>query len=176
MRSVTILPEGWQDWVPAKLDAVLIHENEHVRRHDPFVQWLAVINRAIFWFHPLAWWLERRLASLSEEACDTAVLERGHDAADYSGYLLDLARSVMNSRRRHRVWRDDAGSLSPPADSEDCQGRQAPKISALRLVCACVVVLAPIVSFSTGTLVHAHVIAQGTSLEVLAPRAGSNSC
>jgi uncharacterized protein (TIGR03435 family) len=173
LRSVTILPEGWQDWAPAKLDAVLIHENEHVRRHDPFVQWLAVINRAIFWFHPLAWWLERRLASLSEEACDIAVLERGHDAADYSGYLLDLARSVMNSRRRIRVLGVAMpGRYLPQRIQKIVKGRQAPKLSALRLVCTCVVCVLLSVSFSTGTLVHAHVIviAQGTSLEVLAPR------
>ena len=57
------------------------------------------LNRAVFWFHPLAWWLERRLSALSEEACDAAVLARGHDPFAYSEYLLGLARAM---RRRAR--------------------------------------------------------------------------
>src|SRR5215475_8868428 len=83
VHAMTILPEGWQDWEPAKLDAVLTHESEHARRYDPLVQWLALLNRALFWFHPLAWWLERRLAALSEEACDSTVIEHGHNPQDY---------------------------------------------------------------------------------------------
>ena len=41
---------------------------------------LTLINRAVFWFHPLAWWLRRRIATLSEQACDAVVVSGGHDA------------------------------------------------------------------------------------------------
>src|SRR5512140_2695582 len=57
------------------------------RRRDPLVEWLALLNRAVFWFHPLAWWLERKLSALAEDACDAAVLRGGHDAHAYSEYL-----------------------------------------------------------------------------------------
>ena len=67
LRPVVILPEEWQSWPETKLDAVLTHEREHVRRRDPLVQWLALLNRSIFWFHPLSWWLERKLSDLAEE-------------------------------------------------------------------------------------------------------------
>jgi hypothetical protein len=93
LHPVVILPQTWQKWPKAQLDAVLTHEGEHARRRDPLVQWLALLNRAIFWFHPLAWWLERRLTALAEGACDSAVLAAGHSPHDYSEYLLDLARS-----------------------------------------------------------------------------------
>jgi BlaR1 peptidase M56 len=53
-RPVAILPEHSHEWPPAQLAAVLTHELEHARRRDPLVQWLALLNRAIFWFHPLA--------------------------------------------------------------------------------------------------------------------------
>jgi beta-lactamase regulating signal transducer with metallopeptidase domain len=33
-----------------------------------------LVVEAIFWFHPLAWWLERKLAALSEEAADHRAL------------------------------------------------------------------------------------------------------
>jgi beta-lactamase regulating signal transducer with metallopeptidase domain len=101
---VVILPEEWQSWPETKLDAVLTHEREHVRRRDPLVQWLALLNRSIFWFHPLSWWLERKLSDLAEEACDAAVLRRGHNPLDYSQYLIDLARSVEQSGVRVSVY------------------------------------------------------------------------
>ena len=95
-----ILPSAWQSWSAAQLDAVLTHENEHVRRRDPFVQSLALLNRAAFWFHPLAWWIERQLSVLAEEACDAAVLASGHDPFEYSEYLMDLARAMQQAGAR----------------------------------------------------------------------------
>src|SRR5262245_28563327 len=104
LRPVVILPEEWQSWPETKLDAVLTHEREHVRRRDPLVQLLALLNRSIFWFHPLSWWLERKLSDLAEEACDVAVLRRGHNPLDYSQCLIDLARSVEQSGGRISVY------------------------------------------------------------------------
>ena len=100
---VLILPEGWQHWSAAQLDAVLTHEGAHARRRDPLVQWLALLNRAVFWFHPLAWWLERRLANLAEEACDAAVLRAGHSPQDYCDYLIDMARTLTRQGKRLNV-------------------------------------------------------------------------
>jgi hypothetical protein len=102
-RPVAILPEHWHEWPPAQRDAVLTHEHQHARRRDPLVQWLALLNRAVFWFHPLAWWLEHRLAALAEDACDAAVLARGHDAGDYAEYLLDIASAVTRAGSRVMV-------------------------------------------------------------------------
>jgi beta-lactamase regulating signal transducer with metallopeptidase domain len=103
LSPVLILPEGWKRWSAAQLDAVLTHEREHARRRDPIVQWLALLNRAIFWFHPLAWWLERRLANLAEEACDAAVIRAGHSPQDYSDYLIDMAHALRRQGRRLNV-------------------------------------------------------------------------
>ncbi|HYL73098.1 MAG TPA: M56 family metallopeptidase [Bryobacteraceae bacterium] len=103
LKPAVILPERWQGWPPAQLNAVLTHEGEHARRRDPLVQWLALLNRAIFWFHPLAWWLERRLSTLAEEACDAAVLAGGHDPLQYSEYLLEMARTVQLTGARISV-------------------------------------------------------------------------
>ena len=48
-----ILPAQWGRWPKAQLDAVLTHEAEHARRRHPLIQWFALLNRALFWFHPL---------------------------------------------------------------------------------------------------------------------------
>jgi hypothetical protein len=112
LRPRILLPDGWERWSAARLAVVLDHEHAHVRRRDPLVQWLALLNRAVFWFHPLAWWLERRLAALAEEACDAAVLARGHSATDYSEHLLDLAR-VSGRRRLPQACMPMPGSALP---------------------------------------------------------------
>ncbi|MFB3777894.1 MAG: M56 family metallopeptidase [Bryobacteraceae bacterium] len=104
LRPVIVLPPDWRSWSAARLDAVLVHEGEHVRRRDPVVQWLALLNRAVFWFHPLAWWLERKLAALAEDACDAAVLGRQHDPRLYAGYLIDMARAVKRAGARLPAW------------------------------------------------------------------------
>jgi beta-lactamase regulating signal transducer with metallopeptidase domain len=82
LHPVVILPKNWHEWPQQQLDAVLIHEREHVRRRDSLIQWLALVNRPLFWFQPLSWWLERKLSVLAEEACDAAVLECGHTPQD----------------------------------------------------------------------------------------------
>ena len=100
---VLILPDGWERWSSGHLDAVLTHEQEHLRRRDPLIQWFALLNRAILWFHPLAWWLARRLSTLAEEACDAAVLRAGHSPQDYADYLIDMAHAVSRHGRRLNV-------------------------------------------------------------------------
>src|SRR5205807_306560 len=78
-------------------------EEEHARRRDSLLQWFALLNRAVFWFHPAAWWLERTLSGLAEEACDNAVLARGNNAREYAACLVELARSVSRSGARLNI-------------------------------------------------------------------------
>ncbi len=139
LRPAMVLPDCWTSWPQAQLDAVLTHEGEHVRRKDPLAQWLALLNRAIFWFHPLAWWLERRLSALAEEACDAAVLQRGHDPRDYSGYLLELARSVSQSGARvNLVGMAMPGSSLPRRIRQILARGPAPRVTRARALCLAV--------------------------------------
>jgi hypothetical protein len=103
LSPVLILPDGWERWSSGHLDAVLTHEQEHLRRRDPLIQWFALLNRAILWFHPLAWWLTWRLSTLAEEACDAAVLRAGHSPQDYADYLINMAHAVRRQGRRLNV-------------------------------------------------------------------------
>ena len=163
-----ILPESSREWPRAQLDAVLAHEGEHIRRRDPLFQWLALLNRALFWFHPLAWWLERKLSGLAEEACDAAVLARGCDAREYSEYLLDLARSMQRAGTRI-----DAVGMAMPGIGLKHRIRQilsgipAPRISRPRMACTVAVCAAAAGIFAAGKLVHAQ---QGLAFEVASIR------
>lgn len=114
-----VLPVTWRAWPDDKREAVLAHEHAHVRRHDALVAVLAHVNRAIFWFHPLAWWLQRTLAVTAEHACDEiAARDLGHPRR-YAEVLLDMAEAVR--LRGHRVsWPmigvDGAGLLGTRID------------------------------------------------------------
>jgi beta-lactamase regulating signal transducer with metallopeptidase domain len=102
VRSTILLPTGWREWDDAKLDAVLAHEMSHVARRDGLTQRLALLHRAIFWFSPLAWWLDRRLADLAEQASDEAALACGADCKDYARTLLSFFEALHAAPGR--VW------------------------------------------------------------------------
>jgi beta-lactamase regulating signal transducer with metallopeptidase domain len=87
-RPTILLPADGRVWEEDELAAVLLHEVSHVARRDALSQRLALIHRAIFWFSPLAWWLERHLADLSEQASDEAALAGGVDCTRYAEALL----------------------------------------------------------------------------------------
>jgi TonB family protein len=90
----------WTLWDESKLKAVLAHELTHVRRGDWHFVLLAAFNKSIFWFHPLAWWLERRLTTLSEQASDEGALVVTSDAASYASVLLEVSTAVSPSGTR----------------------------------------------------------------------------
>jgi hypothetical protein len=102
LRPVILLPIDWRQWDRAKLDAVLAHESAHSMRHDGLIAALAGVNRCLFWFHPLAWWLERRLAFLAEFACDEACVAATGDREEYARLLVEMARVVDASSGRLR--------------------------------------------------------------------------
>jgi bla regulator protein BlaR1 len=169
-----ILPERSRDWPQAQLDAVLAHEGEHIRRRDPLFQWLALLNRALFWFHPLAWWLERKLSGLAEEACDAAVIARGYDPKEYSKYLLDLAKSVQRAGSRI-----DAVGMAMPGIGLTHRIRQIlsgvpiPTISRPRMACTFAMCGAAAAIFAAGTLVHAQSAKGELAFEVASIRPSS---
>ena len=94
-----LLPIGWREWDSAKLQAVLAHEEAHIRRADWAIGVMARINCCVFWFHPLAWWLKRELALLAEYACDDSALDAdGRPAAIRAGLARNSVRDEVRSR------------------------------------------------------------------------------
>jgi beta-lactamase regulating signal transducer with metallopeptidase domain len=102
LRPTILLPADWRNWDTAKLDAVFAHELSHVIRRDPLTQRLSLLHRAIFWFSPLAWFLDRRLADLAEQASDEAALSCGTDRKHYARILLDFFEALHAAPGR--VW------------------------------------------------------------------------
>jgi uncharacterized protein (TIGR03435 family) len=97
-RPVLLLPEGLADRLTApQLESLLAHERCHVRCHDNLAAAVHMLVEAIFWFHPLVWWIERRVIDERERACDEAVLLAGNDAAEYAEGILTVCRSTVRA-------------------------------------------------------------------------------
>jgi hypothetical protein len=103
LRPVIILPAAWRAWDSETLAAIIAHEEAHVRRHDGAIAFAAHLNRAMFWFHPLAWWLERTLAVTAEHACDEAAARAIAAPGRYAAMLVDMADIVRRNGGR-RAW------------------------------------------------------------------------
>ena len=101
-RPAILLPTAWREWDGAQLNAVLAHEVSHVARRDALSQHLSLLHRAIFWFSPLSWWLDRHLGDLAEQASDEAALSCGADRNHYARILLGFFESLHAAPGR--VW------------------------------------------------------------------------
>ncbi len=92
-RHLIALPDGlFGQLSAAELEAVIIHELAHVRRHDNLSAAFVRTVVSCFWFHPLLWWLERRMLAEREHACDELVLRCGTVPADYAAGILKVCR------------------------------------------------------------------------------------
>lgn len=94
LEPVLLLPADVDEWPAERLRVVLLHELAHLKRWDGLSLILTRIAVSLFWFHPLAWSLERAGRSECERACDDLVLASGTKPSDYADHLLAIAREM----------------------------------------------------------------------------------
>lgn len=98
VHPILIWPEGIsQRLEDAHLDAILAHEVWHVRRRDNLAAVIHMAVEALFWFHPLVWWLGKRLMEERERACDEKVLESGIEQQVYAESILKACEFCVGS-------------------------------------------------------------------------------
>ena len=104
LAPVVVLPRGLvRRMTPERMEHVLRHERAHVRHGDLWINLLAAVLRALFWFHPVARVLARELVAVREEHCDDAVIRAGCAPAAYGATLVRAAELVSSSRTSVRV-------------------------------------------------------------------------
>jgi beta-lactamase regulating signal transducer with metallopeptidase domain len=97
-RPVLMLPDGIQARLtPQEMDAILAHEFCHFRRRDNLTAAVHMLVESLFWFHPLVWWLGRRLVAERERACDEAVLAAGNDPRVFAEGILNVCRFYIQA-------------------------------------------------------------------------------
>lgn len=72
-------------------EGVVAHELAHVARRDHYVAWFEMAVSVVLWWHPLAWWLRRRLRESRELACDALAVSVVPDRQAYANLLLQLS-------------------------------------------------------------------------------------
>jgi uncharacterized protein (TIGR03435 family) len=97
-RPVLLWPAGISQHLQDNhVEAILAHEMAHVRRRDNLTAVMHMLVEAVFWFHPLVWWLGARLAEERERACDEEVLQLGKSAQVYAESILKTCEFCVGS-------------------------------------------------------------------------------
>jgi bla regulator protein BlaR1 len=97
-RSVLLLPAGIASRLTrGQFEAILAHELCHARRRDNLAAAVHMLVEAVFWFHPLVWWIGARLVDERERACDEEVLQLGNDPQVYAEGILEVCRFYLGS-------------------------------------------------------------------------------
>lgn len=94
LRPVLLAPADLHLRLPKpELEAVLLHEIAHVRRHDFAWNLLQRLALALVWFHPAAWALYGELSREREASCDRSAIGRGADRFSLARALVRLAET-----------------------------------------------------------------------------------
>jgi beta-lactamase regulating signal transducer with metallopeptidase domain len=99
-RVVSPISFGWLSpsiLIPRKLnleqfELVAAHELAHVQRLDWLINLFSQVVGAIFFFHPIYHFLNRKLVHLRERICDDWVIQLTGARKNYAQCLLDLVR------------------------------------------------------------------------------------
>ena len=92
-RPLLLLPQRIAERLsPSEMNAILAHELCHVRRRDNLLASFHMTVEALFWFHPLVWWIGARLIEERECACDEDVVSRGNAPYLYAEAILKVCR------------------------------------------------------------------------------------
>ncbi len=93
LRPVVLLPAATLLNLSAEqLEAVLVHELAHIRRHDYLVNILQILAETLLFYHPALWWVSSRIRSERELCCDDLVVEICGDPVGYARALTKLER------------------------------------------------------------------------------------
>jgi beta-lactamase regulating signal transducer with metallopeptidase domain len=113
LRPVILLPASLLTGLnPAQIAAIICHELAHIRRHDLLMNLLQRIIESLLFFHPVVWYVSRRVSAEREACCDDLVISTGYEPMQYAGALLRMAELCTATRTSR------AAALAASGDSE----------------------------------------------------------
>ncbi|MEZ5329705.1 MAG: M56 family metallopeptidase [Verrucomicrobiales bacterium] len=88
LKPVVLMPIGMLTGMTVdQVNAIIAHELAHIRRHDYLVNLLQTIAETMLFYHPVVWWLSRRLRFEREQCCDDLAVEICGDRIGYAKAL-----------------------------------------------------------------------------------------
>jgi uncharacterized protein (TIGR03435 family) len=92
-RPVILMPAGIDSYLTAdQFAAVVAHEVCHVRRRDSLTAAIHMAVEALFWFHPMVWWIGARLVATREQACDEYVVAHTAEPVAYAEGIVTICQ------------------------------------------------------------------------------------
>ncbi len=92
------MPEGiFEHLTPEQWRTVVAHELCHVRRRDNLIGLMQMFIETAFWFHPLTWWIGKRIFQERERACDEEVVKLGNEPRVYARSILKVCQLYLES-------------------------------------------------------------------------------
>ncbi len=96
LRPAVIVPLSMlTNLPPAQVDAILLHELAHIRRHDFLINLLQSLVEALYFYHPAVWWISRRIRIEREHCCDDLAAFHCGSVRDYAGALAALEEARL---------------------------------------------------------------------------------
>jgi uncharacterized protein (TIGR03435 family) len=94
LRPVVLVPAGVFAGLPhEQIEALLLHELAHIRRHDYLVNMIQGIIEAALFYHPAVWWISAHIRTEREHCCDDLAVSITGDALTYVRALSEMASS-----------------------------------------------------------------------------------
>jgi uncharacterized protein (TIGR03435 family) len=91
LRPVVLMPVGALAGLPPEqVEALLLHELAHIRRHDYLVNLAQSVVEAMLFYHPAVWWISGHIRAEREHCCDDMAVAANGDALTYARALAEL--------------------------------------------------------------------------------------
>lgn len=100
LKPVILMPVGLLAGLPVEqVEAVLLHELAHIRRHDYVVNFLQTLAETVFFFNPGLLWISSLLRDERENCCDDIALEQTNDKREFVQALISFKEYALNNDR-----------------------------------------------------------------------------
>jgi len=77
---------------------IIKHETAHIKRKDHLIQIIQTLVQALYLFHPLVWFLNKRIDEYREMACDDLSAGKEYDSRiAYSKILIEIAEGLSKN-------------------------------------------------------------------------------
>jgi uncharacterized protein (TIGR03435 family) len=111
LRPVVLVPIGALTGLPSnQIEALLIHELAHIRRHDYLINILQSVAEALLFYHPAVWWVSGHIRTEREMCCDDVAVSLTGDAFTYASALAEIESS--RPAHLHGALAANGGSLA----------------------------------------------------------------
>ena len=90
-KPMILMPVGIMSGLSIdQVEAILLHELSHIKRHDFLVNIIQSIIEVIFYYHPVVWWLSSEIRKEREHCCDDQIIAHGVEKLTYVHALTNI--------------------------------------------------------------------------------------